>query len=69
MARNRAQAWATLGRLFQYGLFVLGSVFAVSVAVALDRFQTAFGPNWRENAPAAQLSIFLFVFTFILIMQ
>ena len=69
MARSRLQAWTTLERLFQFGLFVLGSVFAISLAVALDRFQAALGADWRAGAPDAQLSAVLFVLTFILIME
>lgn len=51
MTSNRQQAWITLERLFRFGLFVLGSVFAISVAVVLDRFKSAFGSHWRDALP------------------
>ena len=68
MTSNRQQAWITLERLFRFGLCVLGSVFAISVAVALDRFKSAFGSHWRDAAPDAQLSALLFIVTFVLIL-
>lgn len=65
--------WVSLGTYLSVGILVTGAVLAVAFVLAEDRTKLAFGPQWQQNVPVAQLSFTLmalslgYVFYFILI--
>lgn len=53
--------WRRLDRLFEFSVFAVAAVIALSLAVAQGRFQSAFDRDALEAAPYPQLSIVLLV--------